>query len=137
MTAAAWCAEWRPARRTGVWVGARPTVRRVDVALLVTYTLLGLFATARVTRLITADKVSQPVRRAVVDRWGPSSWLGYLLHCRWCVSMYVGPPAAAAVVWLVPAYRLGGWPRTVLVGALLSLAFSHGTALLAGLEEDD
>jgi hypothetical protein len=51
--------------------------------------------------------------------------------------MYVAPFAAAAVVWLVPAYRSSWWLPTLLVGALLALTFSHGTALLAGLEDDD
>jgi hypothetical protein len=109
----------------------------VEAVLLVMYTLLGLFATARLTRLISADKVSKPIRAWVVNRWGSGSWLGYLLHCRWCVSMYVAPLAAAAVIWLVPAYRQSWWLPTVLVGALLALTFSHGTALLAGLEDDD
>ncbi len=103
----------------------------------VVLTLLGLFATARVTRLISADKISEPIRAAVVRRWGPSSWLGYLLHCRWCVSMYVAPVFAAAVLWLLPNWRLGWWAETLTVGALLSLTYSHGTALLAGLEDDD
>jgi hypothetical protein len=108
-----------------------------NVVFPVVLTLLGLFATARVTRLISADKISEPIRAAVVRRWGPSSWLGYLLHCRWCVSMYVAPVFAAAVLWLVPAYRGDWWAQTLTVGALLALTYSHGTALLAGLEDDD
>jgi hypothetical protein len=124
-------------RCAGAGPEAVASLPRVDAVLLVLYTLLGLFATARVTRLISADKISKPVRAWVVNRWGASSWLGYLLHCRWCVSMYVAPLAAAAVLWLAPAYRQDWWLPTLLVGALLALSFSHGTALLAGLEDDD
>jgi hypothetical protein len=117
---------------------ARPvSVARVDAVLLVSYTLLGLLATARLTRLLTADRISRPLRAAIVRRYGPSSAVGYLVHCRWCVSLYVAPFAAAAVLWLAPAYRGNWWAPTLLVGVLLALGFSHGTALLAGLEDDD
>jgi hypothetical protein len=51
--------------------------------------------------------------------------------------MYTAPLVAAGVVWLVPAYRAGWWAQTLLVGALLALTYSHGTALLAGLEDDE
>jgi hypothetical protein len=124
---------------TGVSVFVKPDTRFTvpDVVFPVVLILLGLFGTARVTRLISADKISKPVRVAVVNRWGPSSWLGYLLHCRWCVSMYVAPVFAAAVLWLAPEIRGAWWAQTVTIGALLALTYSHGTALLAGLEDDD
>jgi hypothetical protein len=107
------------------------------VIFAVVITLAGLLATARLTRLIAADRVTLPFRAAIVRRWGPSSALGYLVHCRWCVSIYIAPVVAAAVIWLVPDYRPAWWLPTVLVGALLALAYSHGTALLAGLEDED
>lgn len=113
------------------------SVAGVDAVLLVLYTLLGLLATARLTRLITADRISRPFRAAVVTRYGPASAVGYLLHCRWCVSLYVAPFAAAAVLWLAPGYRGTWWAPTVLTGVLLALGFSHGTALLAAVEDDD
>jgi hypothetical protein len=117
---------------------ARPvSVPGVDAALLVLYTLLGLLATARLTRLVTADRISRPFRAAIVRRYGPSSAVGYLVHCRWCVSLYIAGPVAAAVLWLAPAYRGNWWAPTLLTGVLLALGFSHGTALLAGLEDDD
>jgi hypothetical protein len=117
--------------------GPVASVRDVSGVLLVVYTLLGLAATARLTRLVTADRISLPVRAAIVRRWGPASPVGYLVHCRWCVSLYLAPLVAAGVVWLVPAYRGAWWLPTLLVGALLTLTYSHGTALLAGLEDDD
>jgi hypothetical protein len=134
-----------PSLPVGIAVGHR-SVRVVkpdtrftvaDVVFPVVLLLLGLFGTARVTRLISADKISEPVRAAAVRRWGPSSGAGYLLHCRWCVSMYVAPVFAAAVLWLAPELRGDWWAQTLTVGALLSLTYSHGTALLAGLEDDD
>jgi hypothetical protein len=124
---------------TGVSANVKPDTRPTvaDVVLLVVLTLLGLLATARVTRLITKDRISLPVRAWAVRRWGPSRGPGYLLHCQWCTSMYVAPLAAAAVLWLVPAYRLDWWAQTLTVGALLSLTYSMVTGLLVGLEGED
>jgi hypothetical protein len=127
--------RWGTASRL---VGERTGVANVPpVVFAVIVTVLGLFATARGTRLLARDRISEPARRWVVSRWGPSSSPGYLVHCRWCVSMYLAPIAAAAVIWLVPEYRAGWWLQTALLGALLALSYSHGTALLAGLEDDD
>lgn len=126
------------------WVAAsRPVVKRTRAVILrrvifaVIAVLAGLLATARLTRLVAADRVTLPIRGAIVRRFGPSSALGYFVHCRWCVSMYVAVPVAAAVVWLVPELHRGWWLPTVITGALLALAYSHGTALLAGLEDDE
>jgi hypothetical protein len=112
-------------------------------AVLVPLTALaGLFATARLTRLIAADRILLPVRGAIVRRFGPSSALGYLVHCRWCVSIWLSIPVAAGVLWLwlLLLPRMADdlpWPARVLLAALLALTFSHGTALLAGLEDED
>jgi len=115
-------------------------LRRVIFAVITV--LAGLFATARLTRLLSADRVLLPLRAAIVRRFGPSSALGYLVHCRWCVSMYMAPPVAAAVLWLTFALAPDvadalAWPHRIALGALLALAYSHGTALLAGLEDDE
>jgi hypothetical protein len=112
------------------------------IALAVLVVLAGLFATARLTRLIAADRILLPLRAAAVSRFGPSSAIGYLLHCRWCLSLWLAPPVAAGVVWLLLLLVPGltdalPWPARVLLGGLLALTYSHGTALLAGLEDED
>lgn len=70
-----------------------------------------LLAVWRLTRLVVADAVTQPLRDAVSTRW-PGSKLDALLSCRHCVGVWVAlgwvaasPPrrlatalAAAAVV---------------------------------------
>lgn len=98
---------------------------------------LGALVTARLTRLISADRVALPLRAAIVRRYGPSSALGYLVHCRWCVSLWIAPPVAAGVLWVADPIRPSWWLPTVLVGAFLALAYSHLTALLAGFEDED
>jgi hypothetical protein len=103
--------------------------------------LVYALAVARVTRLVTADKLTEGPRDRLLDRlWSrcaplvPVQERGralpplpvYLLTCPWCVSIYVAAPAA------VIAYF---WPTApwFLIPALL-LAFSHVTGLLAQRE---
>lgn len=114
----------------------------MPVAIIVVYAL----AVARVTRLVTTDKLTLPPRRAVVDwavrrRYGfvpirneellaeiadnPPA-LAYLVNCPWCVSVYVG----AAVAPLAWAWGTRWW---LLVPAL-ALAFSYVTGFLASKE---
>jgi hypothetical protein len=79
-------------------------------------------ATYRVTRLITADKITEALRQRVT-----SKWLGYLVQCDWCLSIWLAPAPALAVVL---------WPdnRAVLV-VLVALALSAVTGLLAMVEQ--
>jgi len=86
-------------------------------------------ATARVTRLITRDRIFHAPRRAVLRALPDEHLLGYLLVCDWCISIYTGALAAAGGAW-------AGWWEWWLVPAL-ALAFSHATGWLASLEGDD
>lgn len=85
-------------------------------------------ATARITRLITTDTVAAQLRAAVVQRLGAESKLTYLIHCDWCVSIYVG--TATATAW----HATGGsaWFQI----PALALAVSHITGFLASRTED-
>lgn len=54
------------------------------------FILLGL-ATYRITRLITRDTITAPLRNAFWKKFPPeSSRLGYLSTCEWCFSVWVG-----------------------------------------------
>lgn len=94
--------------------------------------LLTLLAVARLTRLVTDDVIARPFRGWVIRHRpapagdGPEDWLVYLIHCRWCASIWVSIPVAA-LVYL--------WPHVwgVQIG-LLGLSASLAAALLAGLE---
>lgn len=48
------------------------------------------FAVARATRLITEDVIFEPFRRFFVNRYGEDHKLTILVHCPWCVSMWLG-----------------------------------------------
>lgn len=58
--------------------------------------------------------------------------LGYLVHCRWCVSLWIAVPVA----WLVSLLLVDGWDVVSLTAAL-ALAYSHLTGLLVALEPED
>jgi hypothetical protein len=83
--------------------------------------ILALGATARLARLLTADKLTEPIREAVYRRWGEDSMRGYFVSCDFCVSMYVAPwVATCAVLW--------GDNRVIVIGLLaLTASFVAGT----------
>jgi hypothetical protein len=92
--------------------------------------LLSLLAVARLTRLVTDDKVLERPRlallRRLVDRRGEDSMLAYLVLCPWCVSPYVGAGVMSA--WWA-------WGDTrMFTAAVAVLAASHVAGFLAGKE---
>lgn len=57
-------------------------------------------AVMRVTRLVTADYITEPIRERLTQRWGEDAKRSYLLSCDYCASIWVGPPiVTAAVLW--------------------------------------
>lgn len=83
----------------------------MTVLILVVWVL----AVARVTRLLTRDKLTEPFRAWVLDRRGADSQVAYLVHCAWCSSVWIGfasAPAAVAAAglswWLLPVIALAG-----------------------------
>ena len=90
--------------------------------------VLAALATARVTRLITTDRITEAPRNAVLRRLDPEGLPAYLLVCDWCASVYVG--AAAAGAWSV-------WGDTRTFAAVCAaLAFSYVAGFLASKESD-
>lgn len=64
--------------------------------------IIALLATARITRLITRDRIALAPRawalRRLIRRFGEDHLLPYLMVCDWCVGMYVGAGVTAAWV---------------------------------------
>lgn len=79
-----------------------------------------VLAAARITRLITEDKIAEPFRDWVEGRF-PNSKVAYLVSCPICVSMW-----AAVAVTVTP--KIG---RPV----LRSLALSEATIIVRGLTD--
>lgn len=67
--------------------------------------LIDSLATYRLVKLVRDDRITEPVRVAVIEKHGPPerSQVSYLVHCPWCLSFYFGA-----------ALTLGRlrWPRT-------------------------
>jgi len=53
----------------------------------------------RITRLVTRDRITLRLRRAIDGRLGDTSTWGYFVRCPWCVGAWV----AAGVVFAVDA----------------------------------
>lgn len=54
--------------------------------------LVDSLATYRLVKLVRHDRITEPVREAVVETHGPPerSKVSYLLDCPWCLSFYFG-----------------------------------------------
>lgn len=77
-------------------------------------------ATYRLTRLVTADKITERVRSFVEVR---SQWLGYLVTCDWCLSIWVAP--------LPTLFALRAGDRWWVQAGLVALGASALTGLLS------
>ncbi len=84
---------------------------------------------ARLTRLLTTDQISYPIRRRVVVRLGPDNWFAYLITCPWCLGLWVSAAVAAGAYWWADT-------RWWLCVALAGTA-SYATGLLAQYTTDD
>jgi len=85
--------------------------------------VLAALATARLTRLVTTDRITQAPRGRAVRALPDGSLLAYLIVCDWCVSTYVG--AATAGAWWL-------WGDTMTFTAVTTaLAFSYVAGFLA------
>ncbi len=88
-----------------------------------------VLATARLTRLVNADVILDPLRVAVARRFGSSSTLAYFLGCPWCVGLWL------ALLLAIPTVAILGWAWWTLIP--LGLAASHLVGLLAPLASDE
>lgn len=61
--------------------------------------VLAVLATARLTRLVTSDTITGPLRAAVARHYGFESMPAKGIYCRWCVSMWVASPVTALALW--------------------------------------
>lgn len=85
--------------------------------------VLMLFTAVRLTRLVVYDKITMPLRAAIIkaaEKRKPSHplhQLVYLLHCEWCTGLWMAF-AVTVPVLLFPASK-------ILYGALVALAIAE------------
>lgn len=64
-------------------------------------------AVARMTVLMAMDKITQPLRDAVLAKLGPDHMITFGVNCPWCWSIWLGFPmtaltfATANPIWLI------------------------------------
>jgi len=101
------------------------------ITQLVVFPLLAL-AVARVSGIITADRLTDKLRHRLARRWcgndpeqGCDSLRAYLITCQWCCSVWIG--LALAVDWyLAPdawwtLIGLGGLAASQITGMISNL----------------
>lgn len=105
--------------------------------------VLCLGAITRLTRLLTEDVILQPLRRFIIrhrpdpnarpegdlpgqDQPAQEDWLVYLVHCRWCASIWI----AGGVTAVVYNFPHAWWVQIPLIALTASLA----AGLSGGLE---
>lgn len=103
-----------------------------DIATALLTGGLWVFALARVTRFIVADRLTDFVRNWAWTRsQGRETYLTYFLECPWCVSVWLAF-GTAWVIWL-PG---GGWPWWIYPLAALTASYMVGL-MAENLEEHD
>ena len=83
---------------------------------------------ARLTRLLTADQISYPIRQRIVVRLGPDHPVSYLVTCAWCVGLWVSIGVGIAAYWWAGE-------RWWLIAGLIGTG-AYVTGVLADLEGD-
>lgn len=70
------------------------------------------FAVARMVVLLVSDKITEPIRTVIINRFGPEGWVTFGWHCTWCQGIwwsaiftaityeFAGPPMNLANAWL-------------------------------------
>jgi hypothetical protein len=97
---------------------------------MTTFTLIILVgAVARITRLVTTDRITEAPRDWILDRLNPHGLGTYLMSCPWCISIYVGFIAA-------PVGHFWGDEPWVTIPAI-ALTMSYITGFLATLTKGD
>lgn len=89
-------------------------------------------ATYRVSRLVTTDEITEPLREYLVERYPPrevapnrlvASWPVTFVHCSWCVSIWTSLALLVATFYLglVPTWQLLAiaWPAVAAVAGLI------------------
>lgn len=89
------------------------------LTVICAFVLLTL-ASARVTRLIVTDQISIPLRRYVINKFGPDHWTTYLIHCPFCASVWVSLGAAAFWCAFTPASWLWYLPGALAMSYLIA-----------------
>lgn len=85
--------------------------------------VVAALAVARITRLLVEDRVTVRWRQWIIKRYGPDSTPSYLVHCPWCMSIYISIP-------IMPIAVLFPYPWVIAILAV------PAASMLAGMLND-
>lgn len=90
--------------------------------VLVLCLIVAALAVARLSMLFTQDQLTIRIRQAVVQRFGDNSLPSYLIHCDWCLSMWIAIPVMLVAVTYPNRWVIGvlAVPAASLVAGFLS-----------------
>jgi len=90
--------------------------------------VVAALAAARITRLVTRDTITQPLRLWLINRAGVDTRLAELIQCDWCSGVWV----SSAVIGTTWAWGDHRWVQV----CLTILAAAHVVGYLATWERD-
>jgi hypothetical protein len=96
----------------------------------VTAFLLAWGATARLTRLVNSDVLTETARDALLARFRADSKPHYLLTCPWCASIWIAVPVVLA------AWAADGADWFNVPAAILTISYLYGL-VASHLDADD
>lgn len=86
-------------------------------------------AVARVTYLITQDRITEDGRIWFMHRVGVNGMLAYLVNCSWCVSFWVALLSTPVAVYMADRT----WPQAI----LFALGASYFTGMMSAIGGED
>jgi hypothetical protein len=89
--------------------------------VLILSLVVATLAVARLTRLLTEDRLALAYRRWMVRKYGEESLLAYMAHCPWCTSFWIALPIMPVAV---------AWPTWYTVAVFAPFAASMLTGML-------
>lgn len=104
------------------WAGPNLAAMAPTITILAVYAL----AVARLTRLVTTDRITAAPRATLLRRIPEQHLAAYLITCDWCASIWIAAAAAPAIWWFSG--------RPWLLVPALGLALSYVTGRLAATE---
>lgn len=78
----------------------------LGIMLVIWAFVLLTLAAARGARFVVIDKLTAPIRSAIIRRYGTGHWVTALTNCVACTSIWVTVPAA---IYFVLLTHLGWW----------------------------
>lgn len=119
------------------WYPARPDdANLVNVITLAVFVALVL-ATARLTRAVSIDDITAPIRAKIDRRFGNTSQISKLVWCYWCSGWWV---ASAATAWtLVSVAALGHitWATAAVAWPIVFPAVAYSASWILDKEVND